>query len=342
LPPPSRLTTPGPPALEELTPPPGAMSLILQLLPKSLKSKSDDASKITAFLATFVWVNTWLFFPFMTFGALWYNFGIISACAFWGGLGFLVPSLSQRDSMRHFISSMRFWVDGSEIIGGPPNDGGKPMLHCHHPHGAVAVNGCSKGGLDLSIRAAVAPLCFRMPLCRQMMEAMGAVSSDKKLFAKYMKTGKDIAIIPGGVEEVVLSQEAREILYLKKRKGFVKYALEMGYDLLPVYHLGETQLYHVLWPQTEEWAVRLRLALAQRLQLASGLGFGTWWMPNLPRMNQKCITVYGTRLELPQIESPTAEDVDKYHGLYMEALEALYNSHRDRLPEYRGKPLEIW
>jgi len=304
------------------------------------------SSKFVAFLAVFTWVNTWLFFPFGLFFLIWYLFGILYSLTFWFGLGFLAPPVPQINGVRKFINNMRYWVDGTEVVGESPNangiNRGKPLLQCHHPHGALAINACSKGGLDLSVRAVVAPLCFRMPLCRQMMQAMGAISSKKKEFTKYMQTGKDFAVIPGGVEEVVLTDRRHERIFLRKRKGFVKYALEMGYDLLPVYHLGETQLFHICWPFSTLFMVRLRLAFARKAQIATGLGYGCLLMPNLPKMNQKCITVIGERIVLPRIERPTSEDVDRYHALYVERLTALYNQNRHRLPDYADKPLEVW
>jgi len=311
-----------------------------------VQPQAESRSKFLAFLAVCTWVNMWLFLPFGTFFLIWYFFGILYAVAFWVGLGCLMPRLSQKDGVRQFINEMRFWIDGAEVVGEAPrrtgDGGGKPMLHCHHPHGAVAINPCSKGGLDLSIRAVVAPLCFRMPLCRQMMEAMGAISSKKAEFTKYMQTGKDFAVIPGGVEEVVLGDQHHERLFLRHRKGFVKYALTMGYDLLPVYHFGETQLYTICWPLTTAPIVRLRLAIARKTQIATGFGYGCWFMPNLPKLNQKCITVIGERIELPRIDEPSREDVDRYHSMYIERLTELYNQHRHRLPEYVNKPLEIW
>merc|ERR1712050_719636 len=115
--------------------------------------------------------------------------------------------------------------------------------------------------------------------------------------------------------------------------GLIKYALEYGYDLVPVYHFGETQLYTVLWPQNVDWVLRLRLRIAQKTQIALGLGFGCWWMPNLPRQGQKCVTVFGERLTFPRIESPTPEDVEKHHAQYVETLKQLYNQHRHRVAE---------
>ena len=44
----------------------------------------------------------------------------------------------------------------------------------------------------------------------------------------FMKQQKDMAIIPGGVEEVVLASSKVERSYIKKRKGFIKVGDENG------------------------------------------------------------------------------------------------------------------
>jgi len=306
-------------------------------------SKQEEQSQSHAFLACFVWVNTWLFFPFIATGGIWYRWGLLAAASFWLILGSLVPSLSQNDGMRRLISSMRFWIDGKEIIGSLEGaSSGKPLLHCHHPHGAVGINGCSKGGLDLAVRAVVAPACFRMPLCRQLMELMGAVSSAKDHMTRHMRQGRSFAMLPGGVEEVVLNDQGVERAYIMKRKGFVKYALQYGFDIVPIYHFGETELYDVLWVFRMPCVLRWRLHIAEKFQLALGMGIGWPWMPNLPKRGKKCVTVIGKQITLPHIKTPLPQDVEKYHNIYVEQLVDLYNENRHLLPSYASKELELW
>ncbi|CAM9488198.1 unnamed protein product, partial [Heterosigma akashiwo] len=55
-----------------------------------------------------------------------------------------------------------------------------------------------------------------------------------------MEKGESFGIIPGGFEEATISKLGAQRVYLKKRKGFVKYALKYGYALVPVYTFGES------------------------------------------------------------------------------------------------------
>merc|ERR1719265_2109549 len=51
---------------------------------------------------------------------------------------------------------------------------------------------------------------------------------------KLMKSGESpLALVPGGFQEATLSCCGHERVFLKTRKGFVKYALRHGYALLP-------------------------------------------------------------------------------------------------------------
>ena len=50
-------------------------------------------------------------------------------------------------------------------------------------------------------------------------------------------------LYPGGEKEQIITVKGRHRLYLLKRKGFCKIALESGASLVPIYVFGETELY---------------------------------------------------------------------------------------------------
>lgn len=47
----------------------------------------------------------------------------------------------------------------------------------------------------------------------------------------------------GGIAEMFLYDEHKEIIKLKDRKGFVRIAVEAGADLVPCYHFGNSRLF---------------------------------------------------------------------------------------------------
>ncbi len=61
-------------------------------------------------------------------------------------------------------------------------------------------------------------------------------------------------------------------MYLRRRLGFVRVAIRAGADLVPVYHLGASQLLGF-------WGSE---AASRRARMCCGLFFGAWGLP-LPR-----------------------------------------------------------
>jgi len=300
------------------------------------------------FFACAIWVSTWLFVPFILTLALYLASGPIAAASLWLVVGILAPALPASVAIRHFFHSMIDWFDSFTLLNDPLRrpDNAKPLIWCHHPHGVAGIQSMSIGS-RVELTGAVAPAVLHMPICRQMFELIGSVDSSPAKFKAFLRTGRDVALIPGGVEEVVLASPMAERAYIRKRKGFVKYAMEFGYDLLPLYHMGETQMYRLMWPFGEPWAVRLRLAIVERFKIPVVLGYGWPFFPLVPRPQVRCITIKGECVECPKwdvaAQGPVpASVVDETHARYVQALMRLYDERRNLHEAYKSKPLEIW
>ncbi|EOD36447.1 hypothetical protein EMIHUDRAFT_226507 [Emiliania huxleyi CCMP1516] len=249
--------------------------------------------------------------------------------------------------LRHGVS---FWVERRvRVMDVMQADDGS--MWCMHPHGTsvgfgFTLNGAVRfkailrrhGGAerlaakrpDLYLPAE-APLLFRLPL---------------GMFGLFRQRS-DFGILPGGMEEVALFEFGRERVYLKRRKGFIKYALQhgdertrseicqtsgvgtqrrvVGYLLLLAYTFGECDLYRSVGA-----GKRLRMWLLRRCGFVVPLFYGAWWCPLLPRADVAVHTVVGAPLQLPRIAEPTAEQVTAYHALYVEALTRLFDDHKAR------------
>eukprot|EP00128_Syssomonas_multiformis_P018906 Colp12_sorted_trinity150504_noHs@33055 len=53
------------------------------------------------------------------------------------------------------------------------------------------------------------------------------------------------------------------------------------------------------------------------------------------------ISVVGAPIDCPKIAEPTQADVDKYHDLYVNALQELYNQHKDIYARERKRSLML-
>jgi len=146
---------------------------------------------------------------------------------------------------------------------------------------------------------------------------------NKNTLQDNMMKNRNIAFVPGGCQDATIACFGKERSWMKKRTGFIKYALEHGYNVTPVYTFGESESYHT-FPRLLEF----RLWLHEQLGIPATLVFGLPFLPLLPRTDAKILTVVGKPIELPKTEEPTHEDVQKWHEVYCQALTELFNEHK--------------
>ena len=72
----------------------------------------------------------------------------------------------------------------------------------------------------------------------------GVDTVEPKNMNKKMKKGMNFSILPGGFEEATLTDYDSSNVFIKKRKGFIKYALRYGYTLHPAYVFGENKVFY--------------------------------------------------------------------------------------------------
>lgn len=132
----------------------------------------------------------------------------------------------------------------------------KNYLFCCFPHGllslGVVISMCmNRDGFKklfplLKPFALTLNINFKVPFHREIALALGAVSVSKKsmnyLLGKESK-GNIAAVIVGGAQEALLSKPGTHKVIVKRRRGFVKVALQNGTPLVPVYSFGETDIY---------------------------------------------------------------------------------------------------
>ncbi|GMF11964.1 unnamed protein product [Phytophthora lilii] len=204
---------------------------------------------------------------------------------------------------------------------------GTKNLFAFHPHGVLtcgfSFNGAYHMGFERSAcRWLSAENLFWFPLIRDILNWMEYSSCAKANMQKFMRRDQNVSIIPGGFEEATLFQRGKHRVYLKKRFGFIKIALQHGYDVHPVYTFGEEYTYHAF-----PYLLWFRLQM-NRFRVPGTLFFGDALCFYLPRHDVDLITVVGKPLRFPRIEHPSKDDVQKYQAQYLEALQDLFNSYK--------------
>uniref|UniRef100_A0A7S2CE87 Acyltransferase n=1 Tax=Florenciella parvula TaxID=236787 RepID=A0A7S2CE87_9STRA len=216
----------------------------------------------------------------------------------------------------------------------------KSML-CYHPHGALCVgfswNGAHAPELKhIPAKWLVVDVLMHAPLFGRILRWIGNVGgADAGNMKRLMKEGSNIGIIPGGFEDATIMKKGSERIWLKKRKGFIKYALRFGYRVHPVYNFGECDTFY-----TFHWLAKLRMKL-NAFKIPAVFFFGNVFMPLFPRTNINMHTFIGKAIELPKIDEPTKEDVDKWHKTYCDALQVLFDKHKAEAGR-ADAVLEMW
>jgi 2-acylglycerol O-acyltransferase 2 len=217
-----------------------------------------------------------------------------------------------------------------------------------HPHGCLSAGFTFNLFWNSEFTEKVGPVCFlidevlrdKNPLFRFIMDfyvsaKRDCVKADKANIKKKMLAKESLVLITGGFEDATLMQFGKDRIAMKKRKGFIKYCLEQGYQLHPVYTFGESDTYWTFTP-----LLKFRLWL-NTFGIPAVAFFGNPICPILPRTDACLMTFIGPPLALPTIASPTPEEIDTWHAKYIVALQDLFDKHKAEA----GKPdatLEIW
>lgn len=231
------------------------------------------------------------------------------------------------------------------------------FLFVIHPHGVLGQgvwNSFSSESIGfhhlfpfMGFRVATLNLNFYLPLFRDFLLMQGFVSAGKESLLSYLgskcpsrtwemeegKTARGLGLVVGGAEESFLSDPGRNSLVLRKRKGFVRYALQSGAYLVPVYCFKQNYIYKQL---KNPLLQKLQRFLKRYLSFAPILFAGRFLL--LP-FKETITTVVGQPIRLPKIPHPTPKDVSHYHSLYIDGLQKLFNDYKDKYDSTRKEEL---
>ena len=271
-----------------------------------------------------------------------------------------VFTVQQSPAFIRFILSGAGWFQGGTCLYIEESlkkiDTSQSVLLCQHPHGLFTYGFIQNGSaaridarrpevyvpeafrhMKPNAVALVEPLLFKVPLIRHFIQAFGSARpATKKMMYSLMENKIPFGLLPGGSEEIILSHHGHERVYIKKRKGFIKYALQYGYTIAIGYTFGESDSYRTL-----DWGRGFRMWLLKNFKVPSFACWGIWWCPLLPRGKVALETVVGNPFVLPKIAAPTQADIDKYHAMYVEKLVDLFERNKAKFG-YGERVLEIY
>eukprot|EP00611_Tribonema_gayanum_P025207 TRINITY_DN5693_c0_g1_i1.p1 TRINITY_DN5693_c0_g1~~TRINITY_DN5693_c0_g1_i1.p1 ORF type:complete len:341 (-),score=104.51 TRINITY_DN5693_c0_g1_i1:335-1357(-) len=208
----------------------------------------------------------------------------------------------------------------------------KNFIMAAQPHGVMSVAGIcyainrAPGEIPPT---AVASVLLRIPLMKQVFGSFNLIDASRKSLTKALKK-QSVVIYVGGMAELFLSHPSEERLFIAKRTGFLKLAMQTGSDVIPWYFFGNTSTLVVARGS-------FLMALSRTLGVSITLLWGRWGLP-LP-MPRKIMCVMGRPMGLPQIDDPTPEQVKDWHDKYVAEVVRLFNKYKEKVPDYRHKHL---
>ncbi|XP_069920577.1 2-acylglycerol O-acyltransferase 3 [Oryctolagus cuniculus] len=183
---------------------------------------------------------------------------------------------------------------------------------------------------------AMMAIFFYVPLFREYIMAGGLRPASRHsldFVLSQPQRGQAVVIVPGGAQEALYTAQRRHRLELLNRKGFVRLALRHGASLVPVYSFGENDTFRCKAFSKGSWQYLCQVTCKRVTSIAPcifwGRGLFLHKSCGLLPLPVPITTVVGGPIPVPQCSSPSQEQVDHYHRLYMDALERLFEEHKE-------------
>ncbi len=133
-------------------------------------------------------------------------------------------------------------------------DNSKTYVIALHPHGRLFIGSALIQALfrtwfpelwkTQNLFVGVNDAMLWTPVFGKLLQLMGCVSVGRASVNHVLDSGNSIMIVPGGIEEVLEGTfDDKEVLYLAKRKGFCRVAMEHGSGVVPCFCFGESSLF---------------------------------------------------------------------------------------------------
>jgi hypothetical protein len=128
-------------------------------------------------------------------------------------------------------------------------DHAQQAIYIWYPHGHLGIGalGSVVAGIGDSIwkrpaALCVAPISFDIPAFRHCSLALGLVRSDMENMQNSLAQGTSLVVLAGGLREMKMTEPGKMKL-VDGRRGILRLARKMKLPLIPVYSIGENELF---------------------------------------------------------------------------------------------------
>jgi 2-acylglycerol O-acyltransferase 2 len=211
-----------------------------------------------------------------------------------------------------------------------PNNPETKILLCYHPHGVMAY-GVTILTFNFNyfwnfVRLG-SRIALNIPWGGIVLKLGGIQGVNPQNLNDLMRKGQKLLMVPGGYEEATITNYKEDRVYVKDRKGFIKYALKYGYTVHPCYGFNENKAYYYL--------TFVKLGLILNKFKIPAVMFISKFLNILPNNDVSIYFVIGKGMKFPLNEKPTKEEIEHYHNLYIHSLRELFNKYKGKFGSSR-------
>jgi 2-acylglycerol O-acyltransferase 2 len=220
------------------------------------------------------------------------------------------------------------------------------------PHGIIPfgciVNFGTEGNSFSKLFPNLIPHCmtlksnFYFPLSREYNFLFGLCTASRKCLkwilgnnGGWKSKGQACVLVVGGAEEALYSEQGDYRIIIRKRKGFIKIALETGASLVPVFSFGENDSYSTYITPKNSIIRKVQNALKK----LTGIAFPVTWGDGLLPYQNPINTVVGKPIHVNKDENPSQEKINELHRLFIKELIELFEENKARFPSEKSKKL---
>eukprot|EP00956_Cyclotella_meneghiniana_P014985 scaffold22712_cov78-Cyclotella_meneghiniana.AAC.4 len=233
-------------------------------------------------------------------------------------------------SFEYVQMNIKPWKEGATL---PPD---RQYIFACHPHGIhcmpLAIFHCKgtpfdkvfPGICENKLSGLAASVVFRLPGVREFFLSMPYIDASRHVVERALKADRSIFVCTGSGEESLLTKQGEDTLVLSRRKGFIRLALSYGCDVVPIFGVGNSDLF-----KTYSWGMGVRMWLQKRAHVSIPIFHGKYFTP-LPYKKPVTVLV-GEPLTVPvpkvRGERPDEELVEKYLKIYIERVKELHKTN---------------
>lgn len=170
---------------------------------------------------------------------------------------------------------------------------------------------------------AIASNLFVIPLLSTILRWFGCIHADSDSIKAALCEKGACFIVPDGIAGIYHSCSENEMVYLNKRSGYIRAAMDLNAKLVPVYCFGHTQVFDV-YPKHSSWISRASRWIRFSI---------VWFWPIIPRRKQ-ITAAFGTPVE-------TSGTVDEVRDRFIKAVHDTFDRYKHDIDGWSHKELII-